>query len=401
MKKFRYLDWWILAPYLILVAIGVVMVYSASSGILLANKLPANAYFKKQLGFALIGLFLAFFTYLLRVQLFYYRKVVLLILGVSLVFMISLLFLKILRPSAAVNGAVGWINIFGVTIQPVEISKFALIIYLAFIFGRKETDLHYHAYLKTITAPVLLAMFFMLLAALQPDMGGAGILLLITMVMVAASGIPWIFSAGIFAVLGSFLTFGIYFLGHLDTNSPILKTLKISGYQLARIQDLFHPFQVAQHGGQQLVNSYYAINNGGWFGRGLGRSIQKMGYLPEPYTDFILSITAEELGVIGVAIIIILLGILIIRSIYLGIRVRRNTYLALICYGIGTMMFIQVLFNIGGVLGVLPITGVTLPFISYGGSSMLILSVCMGLLMNISAYDKRQQQRLQEIKKEA
>src|SRR5699024_6137648 len=144
-----------------------------------------------------------------------------------------------------------------------------------------------------------------------------------------------------------------YFLGHLDTNSPILRTLKISGYQLARIQDLFHPFQVAQHGGQQLVNSYYAINNGGWFGRGLGRSIQKMGYLPEPYTDFILSITAEELGIIGVAIIIILLGILIIRSIYIGIRVRRNTYLALICYGIGTMMFIQVLFNIGGVLGVL------------------------------------------------
>jgi cell division protein FtsW len=171
--------------------------------------------------------------------------------------------------------------------------------------------------------------------------------------------------------------------------------LKISGlklYQLDRFRSFLHPFQLEQHGGAQLVNSYYAINNGGWFGRGLGNSIQKLGYLPEPYTDFILSITAEELGIVGATLILILLGILIVRSLLIGMR-SRNTYHMLVCYGVSAILFVQTFINVGGLLGLIPITGVTLPFISYGGSSIIILSICMGLVLNISATEKRKREK--------
>ena len=137
-----------------------------------------------------------------------------------------------------------------------------------------------------------------------------------------------------------------------------------------------------------MVNSYYAIHNGGLFGVGLGNSMQKRGYLPEPYTDFILSITAEELGVIGAIVIITLLFFLMWRIMEVGIH-ADSQFNALVCFGVVTMIFTETLFNVGAVLGLLPITGVTLPFISYGGSSMIVLTVALGLVLNISAAEKK------------
>ena len=155
-----------------------------------------------------------------------------------------------------------------------------------------------------------------------------------------------------------------------------------------RFQAFFDPFSVADSSGKQLVNSYYAISNGGLFGLGLGNSVQKRGYLPAPYTDFILSVINEELGFIGSAVILLLLGFMIARIFLIGIR-SQNTYNTLFCYGIGSFMLVQTCFNVGGVLGMLPITGVTLPFISYGGSSMLVLSISIGMVMNIAANQNR------------
>ena len=137
-----------------------------------------------------------------------------------------------------------------------------------------------------------------------------------------------------------------------------------------------------------MVNSYYAIHNGGLFGVGLGNSMQKRGYLPEPYTDFILSITAEELGVIGAIVIITLLFFLMWRIMEVGIH-ADSQFNALVCFGVVTMIFTETLFNVGAVLGLLPITGVTLPFISYGGSSMIVLTAALGLVLNISAAEKK------------
>ncbi|KIO95567.1 Cell division protein FtsW [Levilactobacillus brevis] len=149
-----------------------------------------------------------------------------------------------------------------------------------------------------------------------------------------------------------------------------------------------NPFEHSQSVGQQLVNSYYALSNGGIFGVGWGNSIQKTGYLPEPNTDFIMAILAEELGLITALAVIMLLFVIILRTTLVGVR-SNSTYQALICYGAATYLTVQTLFNLGGVLGMLPITGVTFPFISYGGSSTWTLALVLGLVMNISARQKR------------
>lgn len=389
-KKLQRLDYWILIPYVVLVLIGIVMVYSASSGELLAYKQSPLSYAIRQAVFAGIGLLLVAFFYLTKINLWYSRRFVIFMLVFTLALLLLLQGLRIFKPSVAQNGAVGWINLGFFNVQPVEIAKLALVLYFAFIFGRKEMRLRKNSYIQTLWPPIVVAFVFMFLTLLQPDTGGAAILGFIAAVMVFASGIPWIVSLGVGGVLLAGLGLAVTFLGHLSSSSIVLKVLGLGLhlYQFDRIRSFMHPFQLEQHGGAQLVNSYYAINNGGWFGAGLGNSIQKKGYLPEPYTDFILSITAEELGIIGASIILILIGLLIVRSFLIGMR-SNNTYHMLICYGIGAMLFVQTLFNVGGLLGVLPITGVTLPFISYGGSSMLILSICIGLVLNISANEKK------------
>jgi cell division protein FtsW len=144
----------------------------------------------------------------------------------------------------------------------------------------------------------------------------------------------------------------------------------------------------------------YAINHGGWFGVGLGNSTMKLGYLPEPYTDFILAIIAEELGIIGAIFVVGLLFFLIWRIILIGIR-AKSVYHTLLMYGIATMIFVQTTFNVGAVVGVLPITGVTLPFISYGGSSLLVLSVAIGLVLNVSARESHQRELERDVNADA
>lgn len=390
-RKLRYLDYWILIPYIILVVLGIIMVYSSSSSMLIAQDLAPTAYFKRQLIFAIAGFILLILVYWLRVQVFYFRPVILFGLAASFILLVILMLMKITNPNSAINGAVGWIPLGPIHIQPVEIVKLTLILYLAYIFGQREHRLRRNNYLQNLVPPTIIALIFIGLIMLQPDVGGASIILAITFVLVLASGIPWIYSLGMLGITGATAVYGVSFLARVSTDALIVKTLGI-GYQLARFQALFHPFQLAQNEGIQLVNAYYAINNGGWFGRGLGQSIQKMGYLPEPYTDFILAVIAEELGVVGATVVLLLLGILIVRSFYIGLRVKE-AHLTLICYGIGTMLFVQTLFNVGGLLGVLPITGVTLPFISYGGSSLWILSICIGIILNISAYTKSKADR--------
>ena len=167
------------------------------------------------------------------------------------------------------------------------------------------------------------------------------------------------------------------------------------GYRIQRFIAFMNPFGNASGSGSQLVNSYYAISNGGIFGVGLGNSVQKMGYLPEPNTDFIMAITSEELGLVGVTIILVLLLVLICRMIQLGVK-SASLYQTLICYGSATFFTIETFFNIGGVLGLLPITGVTFPFISYGGSSMLVLSATVGIIINISIRQNKAQLQVGE-----
>jgi cell division protein FtsW len=164
----------------------------------------------------------------------------------------------------------------------------------------------------------------------------------------------------------------------------------ITKERIGRINGFLKPFEYEQDDGYHLVNSYLAIGSGGVKGQGIGQSIQKLGYLPEPHTDFIMAIIAEELGVFGVLFVLFGLAYIVLKGIYIAVRCK-DPFGTLLAIGISSMIAIQSFINLGGVSGLIPITGVPLPFISYGGSSLLLLSLSMGILVNISMFVRYEQ----------
>ncbi len=167
----------------------------------------------------------------------------------------------------------------------------------------------------------------------------------------------------------------------------MLKGEVLSAKRIDRFQVLSDPFADGQNSGFQLANSYIAIGSGGVSGLGLGKGIQKLGYLPESHTDFIMAVIAEELGIWGVGFVIITLAYIVLRGIYIGLQCK-DPFGSLLAIGISSMIGIQSFINLGGVSGFIPLTGVPLPFVSYGGSSLLMLAIAMGILVNVSMFVK-------------
>lgn len=372
-KNFHYWDYYLMVPYLVLCMIGIVMVYSASSAIEMQNGGNPTSYLIKQTIYVIMGIGCLIFgaNYPLR----HYRTPRFLR-DSTLVMVGMLLFVLVL--SHAVNGAKGWINLGVINIQPVEICKIYFILYLSDRMARVRARNDH--FISSGGGPWLVVALCLLLIVLQPDIGGMAINVMIVAVLFLACDFRWNFGISVLLIIPTMC----YLLVEKAVESGL-----IHGYRMARFVAFLNPFGNASGSGSQLVNSYYAISNGGVFGSGLGNSVQKMGYLPEPNTDFIMSITSEELGLVGVSVILILLMIIICRMIQIGVR-SNSMYEMLLCYGSATFILIEAFFNIGGVLGLLPITGVTFPFISYGGSSMLILSFTVGIIMNISIQQNKQ-----------
>lgn len=372
-KNFHYWDYYLMVPYLVLCMIGIVMVYSASSAIEMQNGGTPTSYLIKQTIYVIMGICCLLFgaNYPLK----HYRTPR--FLRDSTLAMIGML-LFVLVLSHAVNGAKGWINLGVINIQPVEICKIYFILYLSDRMARVRARNDH--FISSGGGPWLVVALCLLLIVLQPDIGGMAINVMIVAVLFLACDFRWSFGISILLIIPIMC----YLLVEKAVESGL-----IHGYRMARFVAFLNPFGNASGSGSQLVNSYYAISNGGVFGSGLGNSVQKMGYLPEPNTDFIMSITSEELGLVGVSVILILLMIIICRMIQIGVR-SNSMYEMLLCYGSATFILIEAFFNIGGVLGLLPITGVTFPFISYGGSSMLILSFTVGIIMNISIQQNKQ-----------
>lgn len=362
-----------MVPYLVLCMIGIVMVYSASSAIEMQNGGTPTSYLIKQTIYVIMGICCLLFgaNYPLK----HYRTPR--FLRDSTLAMIGML-LFVLVLSHAVNGAKDWINLGVINIQPVEICKIYFILYLSDRMARVRARNDH--FISSGGGPWLVVALCLLLIVLQPDIGGMAINVMIVAVLFLACDFRWSFGISILLIIPIMC----YLLVEKAVESGL-----IHGYRMARFVAFLNPFGNASGSGSQLVNSYYAISNGGVFGSGLGNSVQKMGYLPEPNTDFIMSITSEELGLVGVSVILILLMIIICRMIQIGVR-SNSMYEMLLCYGSATFILIEAFFNIGGVLGLLPITGVTFPFISYGGSSMLILSFTVGIIMNISIQQNKQ-----------
>ena len=373
-KKLHYMDYVLFIPYLILSGIGVVMVYSSSSYVAAQNGSTPTGYLVKQLIWVVLGLVITLVCMNLKIDIFKQTRL-LGILGFAMLFVLVLLRLI----GQSINGAAGWIILGPVSIQPAEFCKFYLIIYLASIISQREAHFGV-ARMRELGAQFVMLFAMILLIFVQPDLGGATINLAIAAVILFASGISYF--VGVFA--GAVAAFE-WILVPLVSRLP--QSAFANSYQLRRFLGFLNPFKTASGAGTQLVNSYYAISNGGLTGVGIGNSLQKRGYLPEPNTDFIMSITSEELGLIGILLIMGLLLVIVMRTIYIGVR-ATNTFNALVCYGVAAYMTIQAFINVGGIVGLIPITGVTFPFMSYGGSSMMVLTLSLGLVLNISALEK-------------
>ncbi|WP_268905533.1 MULTISPECIES: FtsW/RodA/SpoVE family cell cycle protein [unclassified Carnobacterium] len=356
--------------------IGALMVYSSSSDISLVYTGWNAAYFRNQLVYIFIGLIGLIVTFNLKISFLKNKKLLAFLLGLMFFLLVTVLF------SEKVNGASRWIRVGSFNIQPVELTKLILLWYTAYILSRKQYFIEKN-WIQGIWPPFVVLFLASLLILLQPDAGSIAIIGLVITIQVFSSGMPFrigIMSSGAFIALIAVYTRAIYLFGD--------KVPGMSDYRLERFAAFWSPFELAEGAGLQLINSYYALSRGGLTGVGLGKSVQKTGYLPEPHTDFILSVIGEELGLLGVVFILSLLFFLITRIYYVGIK-STDTFSSLICIGVASLLLIQSAINIGGVVGWLPISGVTLPFMSYGGSSMIVLSICIGMVLNVQKKERK------------
>lgn len=383
-EKFKFFDYYLFIPYLLLCVIGIIMVYSASSiTILYSSNGNPDSYMIKQLLFTIIGIVALLVSSHISQRI--WTSSGFLKLG-YIVVLAMLCFVWFFGKE--INGAKGWINLGFFSIQPSEVCKLYLSIYTAYLCATWQKQRLNMLAPKELTLkdliPLLEIAILLGLVLIAPDTGGFLINFMIVFVIFLAISQS---KLKMCLWLLSLPTMYFLMLELLKRFNPF-KLIPSYEYAYSRIQSYFDPFKYVTETGKQVVNSYYAISNGGFLGVGIGNSIQKRGYLPEAHTDFILAIIAEELGIVGTFVVLFLLCWLIMRIYLIGIR-SKTTFNALFCYGIGTFFLVETLLNVGGVCGLLPITGVTLPFISYGGSSMLVLSTALGLVLGISVKQKR------------
>ncbi|WP_438831808.1 cell division peptidoglycan polymerase FtsW [Streptococcus pluranimalium] len=392
-EKKHLLNYSILLPYLILSVLGLIIVYSTTSATLINYGLNPFKSMLNQGGFWIISLLAILFIYRLRLNFLKNSKI---LTGVLLIEVILLLIARFFTQE--VNGAHGWIVIGPVSFQPAEYLKILVIWFLAFTFSRRQRSIAVYDYqaltrrrwwprhASDFTDWRLICLFLIGLVAAQPDLGNAAIIVLTVLIMITVSGIGYRWFSAIFlsTTAASALFLGIIGVVGVETMAKV----PVFGYVAKRFSAFYNPFKDLTDSGHQLAHSYYAMSNGGWFGMGLGNSIEKRGYLPEATTDFVFSIVMEEFGMIGACLILALVFFLILRIILVGVK-AKNAFNAMMAIGVGGMMLMQVFVNIGGISGLIPSTGVTFPFLSQGGNSLLVLSVAIALVLNIDANEKR------------
>lgn len=388
--KKHFLNYSILIPYLILSVLGLIVVYSTTSALQIQFGRDPLATVRNQGIFWIASLVAIFLIYRMKLNFLRNGKVIATVIFVEI---ILLIFSRVF--GIETNGARGWLHIGSFSVQPAEYLKVIIVWFLAYDFSRKEEQIgiyDYQALTKNQWLPRKLndwrLVFLVLLGivAAMPDLGNATILFLTAVVMIGVSGIASRWFAAILATIvgGSTLLLGFIRLVGVETMAKV----PVFGYVARRFSAFFNPFEDVEGAGHQLANSYYAMSNGGWFGLGLGNSIEKRGYLPEAHTDFVFSIVIEEFGFVGASLILGLLFFLILRIMLVGMR-SKNSFNSMMAFGIGGMLLVQTFVNIGGISGLIPSTGVTFPFLSQGGNSVLILSVGIAFVLNISASEKR------------
>lgn len=372
-QKLAYLDKWLLVPYITLLTLSIIMVYSASSYMAVANEGNPYDFLRKQVLFVILGIILMFISAMMNTKYWQDMRLIKIAAGVIFILLVVVFFM------APINGARRWIPLGFMNLQPAELAKLFTVWYFSYILSQKEHKTsEFKEFAQSMIAPTALLVVMAFIIWLQPDTGTPITIAIVSYTMVVMSGIP-LKKGFIMGAIGTGLILSayniLYFFGHYIPGFS-------GSYGHGRFLAVRYPFKLMQSEGLQLVNSYQALANGGLTGVGISASIQKTGYLPEAHTDFILSIIGEELGLVTIIGIILCMMVIISRIYIIGIRSHESFYYFM-CMGIGMLFFIQVCLNLGAVSGVLPITGVPFPFLSYGGSSLLMSSLSIGMVLNI------------------
>lgn len=381
LKKHHLLDLGILIPYLILSVIGLMMVYSTTTYVQLVIGENTAKSAISQLAFWIVSLIVITIIYKMKLNFIKQKSLVITAMVIITVLLILAFFFN------KVNGSWGWIPIPGVgTIQPAEFLKIIVVWFLAVILSNNQNNVHEGQLFHTIKGSLAAIVFQIILLGIYPDYGNAAIIVLLVMVVLLTSGVNFRLTilTGALSVVGSVVV--VWFVNGIG------KAL-VPGHVADRFAAFRNPFKYEYDLGHQLIQGYYAMFNGGLFGRGLGNSIQKNGFLKFAHTDFAFAIVVEELGLIAAIAILGLLFYLIARILLIGIR-ANDPFNSMMCLGIGVLFLVSVFVNLGGITGIIPLTGITFPFISQGGSSLLMFSICIGFVLNISAAERKKQYQL-------
>lgn len=352
MKSRRYL----IISVILLSIIGVIMVYSSSCVWASFKYNDSLKYFKNQLLFLILGLILLYITSKINYHIFYEKAKIIILICISLLILVLIF-------GTVRNGSQSWFKIGPFSIQPSEFTKLGLIIFTSKYLSNHDM----RSFKKGILPILFLTLFIFGIIMLQPDFG-TGIVLVMTilgMLFISGVSLKFFIKLGILGILG------------------IVVLIVIAPYRLDRILSFINPWLDPLGSGFQIIQSLYAIGPGGLFGYGFLNSRQKHFYLPEPQTDFIFSIISEEFGFLGCIVIVVLFLILIIN----GLKISKNTndlFGKYLSFGIIFGLSFQAILNLMVVVGLIPVTGVTLPFLSYGGSSLLITMISIGIVLNVS-----------------
>ena len=335
-SKRHLLNYSILVPYLLLSVLGLIVVYSTTSASLIQEGQSAFQLVRNQGIFWVVSLLLISIIYKLKLGFLRNERLLFIVMFVELVLLALARLVGI-----PINGAYGWIKVGPITIQPAEYLKIIIIWYLAQRFAKQQDEIAVYDF-QVLTQNqwlprafndwrfVLLVMIGSL--AIFPDLGNASILILVALLMYSISGIAHRWFATILGILTSVSFVSLTAIKMIGVDK--VSKIPVFGYVAKRFSAFFNPFDDLAGAGHQLANSYYAMVNGGWFGLGLGNSIEKRGYLPEAHTDFVFSIVIEEFGFVGASLILALLFFLILRIILVGVRAKDpfNSMVAIVSF---------------------------------------------------------------------
>ena len=353
-------DKWLFILVLIIGLFGIIMIYSASYIWADYKFHDPFKYLKTQFVFYIIGIILMIVLKHIDAKI-YYKKANLIILGCFI------LLLLVLIPGIGQirNGSRSWFGIGGLGIQPSEFSKLGLIIFTSKYLANNNKIIKD---IKKGLLPIFLVIgLFFILIMLEPDFGTAMVIIITLILLIFISGVK----------LSFFIKIGI--LGLIG----IVALIIVAPYRMLRIVSFLNPWVDPLGSGYQIIQSLYAIGPGGLLGQGFLMSHQKQFYLPEPQTDFIFSIISEEFGFLGILIVTFFFGLMFYLVVKISLK-QTDLFKKYLSFGLGVGIIVQALLNICVVIGIIPVTGVTLPFLSYGGSSLLVSMVSMGIILNIS-----------------